>query len=95
MTDLEKIEDKYPWLRFWMIDVPNKHYHGHIVGNDVYLNENQDNIDWLKTALHEVVHSDFDYGDLSNKKEHTTLLAEKWAMCESRRMFKEMFEKSC
>ena len=52
MTDLEKIEDKYPWLRFWMIDVPNKHYHGHIVGNDVYLNENQDNIDWLKTALH-------------------------------------------
>lgn len=92
MTDLEKVEDMYPWLKFWMIDVPNKHYHGHIEGNDVYLNENQSNEDWLKTALHECVHSEFDYGDLSSKKKYRTLQSEKWAVCESKRMFRALFE---
>lgn len=41
MSKLEQIEDRYPELRFWAIDVPNPHYHGHIIGNDVYINRNQ------------------------------------------------------
>ncbi|KRL92314.1 hypothetical protein [Limosilactobacillus equigenerosi] len=79
MKDLERIEDMYPELRFWLIDVPNPHYHGHIDGNDVYLNANHDDLDWLKTALHECSHWEFDNGDLSNRNEHRVLIAEKWA----------------
>ena len=40
MTDLEKLEDQYPELRFWSIDVPNPHFHGQIDGQDVYVNAN-------------------------------------------------------
>ncbi|WP_407895122.1 hypothetical protein [Lacticaseibacillus sp. N501-2] len=38
MTDLERIEDMYPELRFWGIEVESIHYHGHIQGRDVYIN---------------------------------------------------------
>lgn len=76
MTDLEKIEDKYPQLRFWGIEVENPHYHGHIEGKDVYINLLQPNIDWLKTALHETTHYNFDYGDLSNTHNRSMLMAE-------------------
>ncbi len=54
MTDLEKLEDQYPELRFWSIDVTNPHFHGLIKGTDVYINANDDNLTQLMTALHEV-----------------------------------------
>lgn len=94
LSDLEKIEDKYPNLRFWGIEVNNKHYHGDIDGNDVYINLLQPNLDWLKTALHETVHSDYDICDLSNGNKIKTLHAEKWAVKESERRFNEMFGKN-
>lgn len=93
MSDLEKIEDMHPELRFYMIDVPNLHYHGHIDGNDVYINENQPEVDWLVTALHECAHSDFDTGDLSDGTKLSTKAAERWAVSESKREFKAMFRK--
>lgn len=83
MTDLEKIEDKYPQLRFWGIEVENPHYHGHIEGKDVYINLLQPNIDWLKTALHETTHYNFDYGDLSNTHNRSMLMAEGFARRQS------------
>lgn len=91
MSDLEKIEDQHPELRFYMIDVPNLHYHGHIDGKNVYINENQPELDWLKTALHECVHSDFDTGDLSDGTNFITKNAERWAVCESKREYNTMF----
>lgn len=93
MSDLEKIEDMHPELRFYMIDVPNLHYHGHIDGNDVYINENQPELDWLVTALHECVHYEFDYGNLSDGTKFSTKVAERWAMGESKREFKAMFRR--
>ncbi|MEK1378416.1 hypothetical protein HCZ00_00800 [Limosilactobacillus fermentum] len=66
MTDLEKLEDQYPELRFWSIDVPNPHFHGLIKGTDVYINTNDDNLTQLMTALHEVFHHELDCGDLSD-----------------------------
>ena len=66
MTDLEKLEDQYPELRFWSIDVPNTHFHGLIKGTDVYINANDDNLTQLMTALHEVFHHEIDCGDLSD-----------------------------
>lgn len=93
MTDLEKIEDKYPQLKFYMIDVPNPHYHGHIMGNEVYLNRNQPELDWLKTALHETIHYDFDYGDLSNTRCcHTTLMAEGFARKQSEKALADLIK---
>lgn len=91
MSDLEKIEDRHPELRFYMIDVPNPHYHGHIEGNEVYINESQPELDWLVTALHECVHSEFDYGDLSDGTKFNTKVAERWAMSESKREFTAIF----
>lgn len=91
LSDLEKIEDMYPNLRFWGIEVNNKHYHGDIDGNDVYINLLQPNLDWLKTALHETVHSEYDSCDLSNGNRIKTLRAEKWAVKESNRRFNELF----
>ena len=92
MSDLEKIEDQHPELKFYMIDVPNLHYHGHIEGNEVYINENQPQLDWLKTALHECTHSDFDTGDLSDGTQFRTKVAESWAIRESRREYDAMFK---
>lgn len=88
LSGLEKIEDEYPELKFWWIDVPNVHYHGHIDGNDVYLNSNQSSLDWLMTALHECSHYEFDNGDLSNPKERRVLDAEKWANFAQRKALK-------
>lgn len=88
MTDLEKIEDKYPELRFWGIEVNDPHYHGHIEGQDVYINLLQPDIDWLKTALHEATHYDFDYGDLSSTHSRATLLAEGFARRQSEKELK-------
>lgn len=79
MTDLEKIEDQYPELRFWAISVNNVHYHGHIEGNDVYINIRQPDFDWLRTALHECFHHEFDYGDLTDTNDRKVMDAEKWA----------------
>ena len=90
MSDLEKIEDQHPELKFYMIGVPNLHYHGHIEGNEVYINENQPQLDWLKTALHECTHSDFDTGDLSDGTQFRTKVAESWAIRESRREYDAM-----
>lgn len=50
----------------------------------MYINENQPELDWLKTALHECVHSDFDTGDLSDGTNFITKNAERWAVCESK-----------
>lgn len=91
MSDLEKIEEQHPELKFYMIDVPNPHYHGHIDGNNVYINENQPELDWLVTALHECIHSDYDYGDLSDGTKFSTKIAERWAIRESRREYNAMF----
>lgn len=92
MSDLEMIEELYPELRFWFVDVPNKHYHGHIEGTDVYINCNQSNDDWTRTSLHEVVHYAYDGCDLSDGHNIATLRSEKWAVYESRRAFKRLFE---
>lgn len=91
LSDLEKIEDKYPELKFWGVEVYNPHYHGHIEGTDVYINLLQPDIDWLKTALHETVHSDYDNSDLSNNLTIKTIRAEHWAVKESARRYQEMF----
>ena len=92
MTDLEKIEDKYPQLKFWGIEVYDKHYHGHIEGTDVYINLLQPDIDWLKSALHETVHYDFDCEkDLSNNRNISVRRSEKWAVKESEREYEKMF----
>ena len=93
MSDLEIIKDLYPELRFWFIDVPSPHYHGHIEGTDVYINCNQSNDDWIKTSLHEVVHYSYDYCNLSNARSVKTMRSEKWAVCESQRVFRKLFGK--
>lgn len=92
MTDLEKIEDKYPELRFYGIEVPNKHYHGHIDGNTVYINLLQPDWDWVLTACHEITHAEYDSGNCSNVRLVNNLRAEKWAVKESHRMYNEMEE---
>ncbi|WP_019205474.1 hypothetical protein [Limosilactobacillus ingluviei] len=79
MTDLEKLEDLYPELRFWSIDVPNPHFHGQIDGHDVYVNSNDDDLTQLKTILHEIYHHEVDYGDLSNSKKTVVLREEGYA----------------
>ena len=76
MTDLEKLENQYPELRFWSIDVPNPHFHGVIIGQDVYINENDDDLTKLKTALHEAFHHEMDCGDLSNNHQTIVLKSE-------------------
>ena len=79
MTDLEKLEDQYPELRFWSIDVPNPHFHGQIDGHDVYVNANDDDLTQLKTVLHEIYHHEVDYGDLPNCRKINTLREEGYA----------------
>lgn len=91
LSNLERIEDQYPELRFWLIDVQNPHYHGHIDGHDVYINENQPELDWLVTALHEATHHELDSGDLSNLHSIKTLHAEGEAVRESKKKYKIMF----
>lgn len=91
MTDLERIEDKYPQLKFWGIEIENPHYHGHIEGDDVYINLLQPDFDWLKTALHECVHYDFDQGDLTDGTSFEVKVAERWAVNESKRAFNQLF----
>ena len=91
MTDLEKIEDMYPQLKFWGIEVNNPHYHGCIVGTDVYINTLQDDIDWLKTALHEASHYENDSGNLTNARLVEVLRAEGYADRQSIRSFNIMF----
>ena len=76
MTELERLEDQYPELRFWAIDIPDPHFHGAIVGSDVYINENDDDLIKLKTALHEIFHHENDYGDLSNCRKTSVLKEE-------------------
>lgn len=91
LSDLEKIEDKYTGLKFYMIDVPNPHYHGHIVGNEVYINENQPELDWLVTMLHEAVHYQFDSGDLSKVNCcRQALMAEGFARRQSERELEDL-----
>lgn len=94
MSDLERIENEYPELTFWGIEVENPKYHGHIEGNDVYINLLQPDIDWLKTALHETVHYDFDSSNLSNQEDRKTMIAEGWARKESERRYMELFGKA-
>lgn len=94
MTDLERIEDQYPELTFWGIEVPNKHYHGHIDGNDVYINMLQPDLDWLRTALHEAVHYEYDSGDLSKVSCcRTALMAEGFARKQSEKELVELTNK--
>ena len=76
-----------------MIDVQNPHYHGHIEGTDVYINENQPELDWLETALHECIHSDFDYGNLSDGTNFQVRIAERFARSQAKRELKVMFNK--
>lgn len=92
MNDLERIEDMYPDLRFWGVEVNNPAYHGHIEGKDVYINVLQNDLDWLKTALHEASHYENDTGDLSDVRYMATLRAEKWAMFEAQEKYKTMFK---
>lgn len=94
LSDLEKIEAEYPNLKFYGIEINNPHYHAHIEGNDVYINLLQTDLDKLRSALHETVHSDYDDCNLSNGNKVKTLHAEKWAVMESERRFNEMFGKN-
>lgn len=94
MTDLEIIEDQYPELHFWGIEVPNSHFHGAIVGNDVYINLLQPDLDWLRTALHECIHHEYDSNDLSELKSFKALHAEGWAMNESKREYNRITSKT-
>ncbi len=91
LSDLEKIEAEYPQLRFWGIEVNSPKYHAHIEDNDVYINLLQPDLDWLKSALHETVHSDYDYCDLSNQECRQTMIAEGWARKESERRYNKLF----
>ena len=92
LSDLEKIEDKHPELKFYMIDVQNPHYHGHIEGTDVYINENQPELDWLETALHECIHSDYDSGNLSDGTDFNVKVAERFARLQAKGEFNAMFK---
>lgn len=90
MTDLERIEDKYPELTFWGIEVPNPHYHGHVDGKNVYINLLQPDLDWLRTALHETVHYRYDSGNLSKVcGNRQVLMAEGFARRQSERELQE------
>ena len=91
LSDLEKIEAQYPNLRFYGIEVASPKYHAHIEGNEVYINLLQPDLDKLKSALHETVHSDYDDCNLSNGNKIKTLHAEKWAMKESELRFNKIF----
>ncbi|VDG20665.1 Hypothetical protein [Lactobacillus plantarum ZJ316] [Lactiplantibacillus mudanjiangensis] len=91
MTDLEKIEDMYPELKFYYIEVNNPHYHGHIDGDSVYINSLQDDVDWLLTALHETSHYENDRGDYSNQQCLATMHAEHWAVMEANKRYKVIF----
>lgn len=91
MTDLEKIMDMYPQLKFYFIEVDDPHYHGDIDGNKVFINSKQNDYDWLITALHEITHFEYDKGDCTNKKYITNLRSEKWAMLESKAEYKRIF----
>ncbi|KRN96821.1 hypothetical protein IV55_GL000685 [Furfurilactobacillus siliginis] len=82
----------YPELKFWGVEVNNPSYHGHIEGDDVYINILQDDLDWLKTALHEAAHHENDTGDMSNVHYIATLRAEKWAVMESKQKYKILFD---
>jgi len=91
MTDLERIEDMYPALKFWGIEVNNPHYHGSIVGTDVYINILQDNLDWLKTALHEASHFENDSGNITNTRLITVLRAEGFATRQANKELQILF----
>lgn len=91
MNDLERIMDLHPELKFYRIYVKSTHYHGHIVGHDVYINAYQPDIDWLITALHEVQHYENDDGNCTNINLRKGLLAEKWATIGAKAIFKQMF----
>lgn len=93
LSDLEKIEADYPNLKFYGIEVESPKYHAHIEGNEVYINLLQPDLDQLKSALHETVHSDYDYCDLSNQEQHNTMLAEGWARKEGKRRYNKLFGK--
>ncbi len=90
MTKLEKIEDQYPELAFYGIEIPNKHYHGHIEGKTVYINLLQPDWDWVLTACHEIAHSQNDCYDCSDVKQFRSMKAEKWAVMESKRMYRAL-----
>lgn len=92
MTDLEKLEDQYPELRFWSIDVPNPHFHGAIVGLDVYINENDDDLTKLKTALHEVFHHEMDCGDLTDIRRMGVIKEEGQAIRFATRLVKDFIQ---
>lgn len=94
LSDLEKIEAEYPNLKFYGIEVDSPKYHAHIEGNEVYINLLQPDLDRLKSALHETVHSDYDDCNLSNSNNVKTMHAEKWAVKESERRFNKMFGKN-
>lgn len=91
-TELEMIEDRHPELKFWGIEVDSPSYHGHIEGNDVYINTLHDYIDWLKTALHETAHFENDSGNLSKINHRKTLVAEGWATYEAKKNLKELIK---
>lgn len=91
ITDLERIEDQYPELTFWGIEVPNCHYHGHVEGSNVYINLLQPDIDWLLTALHETVHYEYDSGDISKVSCcRQALMAEGFARRESEKELRKL-----
>lgn len=92
MTDLEKIEDKYPELTFYGIEVPNRHYHGHIEGKTVFINLLQPDWDWVITACHEITHTEYDVGDCSNVRLVKNMRAEKWAVKEATKMYNKIIE---
>lgn len=93
LTDLEKIEDMYPELSFWGIEVNHPAYHGSIFGKEVYINTLQDSLDWLVTALHEISHYENDYGNFNNLRLRGTLEAEGWAVRESKVRMKAILSK--
>ncbi|MCI1985282.1 MAG: hypothetical protein LKJ69_01710 [Lactobacillus sp.] len=91
MTDLERIEDMYPQLTFYGVEVKSPHYHGHIQGHEVYINTLQPDIDWLETAIHEALHFEFDSGDCSDTRELKIIKNEGWTRRQARLIYTDLF----
>jgi hypothetical protein len=91
MTDIEILEDMYPMLEFYEIYVPDPRYHGHIMGNQVFINSINTDLDKIKAAIHEIMHFEYDYGDCTNVKNIRNLRAEGWAVRESNTLYQIWF----
>lgn len=61
-TKFEIIEDQWPQLKFYSIEVPSPYFFGSIHGTEVCINSLQPEIVQLKTMIHEAIHYEYDAG---------------------------------